>query len=157
MPTIREHFMTLPEPYRTQALANSRPISLEAPRRTLANALQSGFSWAASPQGHKYWQNIWENPAKALLANPERRERHSQQTPQTMDKYSTQPVAQVTLVFGTDVSEMSAATCIATIKANQSLIKDFVDTGIESPYIEKQIAGLTAANAELVKRLDSLA
>ena len=77
--------------------------------------------------------------------------------PKHMQKYSAVPVAQPTLVFGTDVTELNAQACIATIKSNNAQIKDLVETDIDSPYITKQVEGLNAANAALVARLDSLA
>jgi hypothetical protein len=79
------------------------------------------------------------------------------QTNTDMSKYADIPVATPTLVFGTDVSDLKPAACIATIKANNAQIKELTDTGIESPYITAQIAGLNAANAALVTQLDTFA
>lgn len=46
---------------RGQALENLNPH--EAAELTISSrwALVSGFTWAESPQGHQYWEDIWRN------------------------------------------------------------------------------------------------
>ena len=72
-------------------------------------------------------------------------------------KYSNQPVASPTLVFGTDVSTLNPDQTMAAIKGNNGQIKTLEETGISSPYITERINGLKAANEVLVKHLDSFA
>lgn len=105
------------------------------------------------PQQIQAWAKL------QLSANPECSEEASTQTPQqtpTMN-YSDKPVATPTLVFGTDVADMSAEQCISAIQGNNKSIKTYEETGISSPYIVEKINGLKAANEVLVKRLDSFA
>lgn len=80
-------------------------------------------------------------------------------TPTTdiMSDYSNTPVARPTLVFGEDVSSVSEARAIQLIKANNDQIKELGSIGVTSSRLEQRVAGLKAANAELVKRLDSFA
>jgi hypothetical protein len=78
-------------------------------------------------------------------------------TPTMNPKYSDQPVANVTLVFGTDVSTMSASDCLGAIKGNNSAAKALTDTGITGPYVEEQLNRYAAANEVLLKRLNSFA
>ena len=72
-------------------------------------------------------------------------------------KYSDQPVATITAVYGTDVSTMSANDCLNAIKGNNAAAKALTDTGITSAYIEEQVAKYKAANEVLIRQLDSFA
>lgn len=58
MKTIKEWLNELPEPYRSEALANVDPTYIDYKEETgsLAEALFHAFSWDASAQGHDYWQ-----------------------------------------------------------------------------------------------------
>lgn len=175
MKTIREHFEALPEPFRTQALSqiDDRRCSTE----TQASAIDLGLSWARTKEGEHYWLGLWmalkahpntgfedeKHPnfirAQALYkqvsAKSGQPEEASQQQTTTTVKYSDQPVANPTLVFGTDVSTMSADETIRAIKANNAQIKTFEETGISSAYITERVNGIKAANQVLVKHLDS--
>lgn len=59
MKKISDWFNELPEPQRTQALANVD----KAKRghfcvRQMSTALMEGFEWANTPQGYEYWNQI---------------------------------------------------------------------------------------------------
>jgi hypothetical protein len=59
--TIKEWLETLPEPYRTQALENTKDL---APNRlteytsSLPDALFCAFAWGKSPEGNEYWTEV---------------------------------------------------------------------------------------------------
>lgn len=58
MKTAREWFETFPEPYRSQALENSRwPDDLYD---DALDALALDFVWRHSPQKHKYWTDFYK-------------------------------------------------------------------------------------------------
>ena len=56
--SAKEWFKHLPEPYRTQAIENSR--RLDAEHESLADALLNQFWWKDTPegQGYNYWDSI---------------------------------------------------------------------------------------------------
>lgn len=56
--TIREWFQALPEPYASQAIANSFEGNLNATVESLLIALSCGFKYRRSPQGFDYWKNF---------------------------------------------------------------------------------------------------
>jgi hypothetical protein len=64
MKTIREWLEELPEPYRTQAIANAYREDNFADENTLAEtasrALDIAFIHLTSIEGLDYWTNIWE-------------------------------------------------------------------------------------------------
>lgn len=175
MKTIREHFEDLPEPFRTQALNQSS--RLDGVIQEPATALELGLAWGQSSEGYYYWSGIYHmlegaNPRryqypsfpsfneaqhlyKQVSAESGQPEEASQQQTTTTVQYSDQPVANPTLVFGTDVSTMSADETIRAIKANNAQIKTFEETGISSAYITERVNGIKAANEVLVKHLDS--
>jgi hypothetical protein len=181
MKTILEHLRALPEPFRSQAISQARQQNKERPCQ--ASAIDTGVHWASSKEGADYWRGLYrllnkrrpdpndeveQHPdfirAQALYkqvsaesGQPEEVQQHT--TPPTMDtsKYSNQPVANPTLVFGTDVSTLNPDQTMAAIKGNNSQIKTLEETGISSPYITERINGLKAANEVLVKHLDSFA
>lgn len=53
--TNKDWFNTLPEPIRSQALANS---SDEYEEKTLSGAISGSFVWAGTPEGSSYWGDI---------------------------------------------------------------------------------------------------
>ena len=60
MKPILQHLEELPEPYRTQAIENHENPAIQMPSQpkvadTLPSALEIGFNWSASEQGHTYW------------------------------------------------------------------------------------------------------
>jgi hypothetical protein len=61
MKTIKEWFKTLPEPYASQAIANSLPGNLEAKVSDLFIALSCGFKYRRSPQGFDYWKSFQDD------------------------------------------------------------------------------------------------
>ncbi len=60
MKPILEWYEELPEPIRSQAIANHDPSFYgdadEAPSRS--DAISEGFSWKQSPQGHNHWEAV---------------------------------------------------------------------------------------------------
>lgn len=58
MKTVREHLQDLPEPARSQALANMWWEDAENRYNTLQEALYQAFKWSKSPERYKYWHNI---------------------------------------------------------------------------------------------------
>lgn len=58
MKTVRQWFEELPEPYRTQALANTEEEMLDIDDDSVAGSLLGAFRWDSSLEGHEYWQDI---------------------------------------------------------------------------------------------------
>ena len=58
--TIREWFDELPEPQRSQAIENCDVEDLDLLVDSLLNACLGAFNWKKSPQGHGYWDSIYE-------------------------------------------------------------------------------------------------
>jgi hypothetical protein len=59
MKKISEWLNELPEPYRTQAIANQEWQDYEVNR--LSGAIANAFSWHDSPQGHEYWHELYDS------------------------------------------------------------------------------------------------
>ena len=60
MKKVKDWFEELPEPYRTQAIENSTKEELNCIEESLTNALSGSFFWFSSPQGQKYWGDLYE-------------------------------------------------------------------------------------------------
>lgn len=61
MKTFRELFEELDEPYRSQAIENAENNEIdidEAMTYNVRNALNAGFVWANTDQGHEYWSEL---------------------------------------------------------------------------------------------------
>jgi hypothetical protein len=58
MKTIKQWFETLPEPYSSQAVANSLPGNLLAVTDSLMMAFSCGFSFKGSKEGLAYWRSF---------------------------------------------------------------------------------------------------
>ena len=59
--TIREHLEDFPEPYKTQALKNTKKIILKD-KMSVQNrelALSMAFVWEDSPEGLEYWSDFY--------------------------------------------------------------------------------------------------
>ena len=56
--TIREHFESFPEPFRTQAIENTTEKVLKKKKQTKKEALYLAFVWTFSRQGHDYWDDF---------------------------------------------------------------------------------------------------
>ena len=59
--TIEDWLNTLDEPYRTQAIENTKELEgtgrLYETADNMLDALMMAFVWAESPEEHKYWAN----------------------------------------------------------------------------------------------------
>jgi len=55
MKSAKEHFETFPEPYRSQALANTDESRLKHLYNTPSSALCWSFMWINTEQGNSYW------------------------------------------------------------------------------------------------------
>jgi len=68
MKTYVEWFNELPEPYRTQALENARGGACAHSNRysesdtfvSMASAITSTMHWSNTPQGHEYWNELYD-------------------------------------------------------------------------------------------------
>jgi hypothetical protein len=58
-------------------------------------------------------------------------------------------------VYGRDITTLSKADLIASIKQANADIKDLQATGVESTFIDGQVTGLKNAVAQMVTRLDA--
>jgi hypothetical protein len=60
MHKIVELLHTLPEPYKSEALANYEPSFYEegCPIETANDAIGWAFDWSHSPQGEEYWMKL---------------------------------------------------------------------------------------------------
>lgn len=56
---ILEWYKDLPEPYRSQAIENYDPGFYRTQTDHLASAIQDGFEWRRSIQGHDYWSLVF--------------------------------------------------------------------------------------------------
>ena len=56
--TIKEWMELLPEPYRTEALANMWWEDKDNNYSTAAEALRQAFNWSRSAQGTVYWKDL---------------------------------------------------------------------------------------------------
>lgn len=66
--TLKEWFMTLREPYRSESISNTDDLTkVEA---SLIGALSGAFVWSDSPQGDEYWRDVFRNPEKYTLPIP---------------------------------------------------------------------------------------
>lgn len=59
--TIREHLEALPEPIKSQALANLESKSANDPALSTLDAIGGGFSWSNTPEGFSYWLDVCAN------------------------------------------------------------------------------------------------
>lgn len=60
MKTIRNHLVNLKPAHRDAALTNMRPEGMKAMAPTIASALARAFNFSESPQGHEFWEGIWD-------------------------------------------------------------------------------------------------
>lgn len=56
--TARQHFAALPEPYCSQAIANSNAWELDEEVASQVSALFESFDWRKSPEGWSYWNEF---------------------------------------------------------------------------------------------------
>ena len=56
--TIKEWLETLPEPYRSEAIANMPDTAKDHLECCLGDAIEGAFTWAESKQGYGYWLDI---------------------------------------------------------------------------------------------------
>ena len=69
MKTIKQWLEELPEPYRSQSLANMADIKCQAhgvidpeqKRSSLRGVLMSAFAWSQTPEMFEYWDNLYES------------------------------------------------------------------------------------------------
>lgn len=108
---------------------------------------QAGFKLGIEAKNHLNQLSAEAAPAAEALTQTPTHTMHP--------KYSDQPVAQITAVFGTDVSTMSASDCLNAIKSNNAAVKALTDTGITGPYVDEQVNNYKAANEVLLARLNS--
>lgn len=61
MKTIKDYLEQLQEPYRTQALNNTKEEDLNTIVTNTRKALYFAFTWQTSPEGYDYWNNLHES------------------------------------------------------------------------------------------------
>jgi hypothetical protein len=61
--TVKQWLEELPEEIRDQAISNTKPTLLEqdAIAESLREAISGAFIWDDSPQGHKYWEEVFNS------------------------------------------------------------------------------------------------
>jgi hypothetical protein len=157
--TIKEWLRTLKHPYQIKAINNcikQKGIKKLADQAyDIEEAIDAAMKWDETPEGCGYWERVYCSPNSHTISAEGNKPEALTPTPNTMSKYAEMPVATPTLVFGTDVTDMTPTGLIATISANNKQIESLHETGIESPYITQQMAGLKAANAALVAELNT--
>lgn len=52
-------FETLPEPQRAMAIRNTKPGKLKENVINLLSALDGGFMWVETTEGHQFWEEIY--------------------------------------------------------------------------------------------------
>ena len=65
--TIHEWLNELGEPHRTKAVNNCKSFDLKTERHSLAASLLGAFDWRKSPEGEKYWLNLYSTILDAGL------------------------------------------------------------------------------------------
>lgn len=60
MATIKDQLLTLDEPYRSQALANTTTYAKTRQAYTLSSAIEIAFIWGATKEGHSYWKILYD-------------------------------------------------------------------------------------------------
>ena len=65
--TIHEWLNELGEPHRTKAVNNCKAFDLKTERHSLASSLLGAFDWRKSPEGDKYWFNLYSTILDAGL------------------------------------------------------------------------------------------
>lgn len=58
--TIQEWFNELGEPYRTQAINNTKVINRVIKRNGLHQAILGAFNWTEAPEGYAYWMDLYD-------------------------------------------------------------------------------------------------
>lgn len=96
-------------------------------------------------------------PEDPHCADAEGEKRNNNNTNTTMhQKYATKPIARPTLVFGRDVSTLTAEDCLALIGDYSKEAKQLAEgPAAESAYVTNRVASLKAAVAALTARLDT--
>lgn len=69
MKTIQEWFEELEEPYRSQAIKNTKKHILTSEVRSLRGALSGAFVWKESPQKDGYWRDLYYKTNKKQNQN----------------------------------------------------------------------------------------
>lgn len=59
MKTIEQHLQDLPEPYRSEALANMWWEDKYCRCKLQSKALRMAFNWTLSNEGTSYWHQVW--------------------------------------------------------------------------------------------------
>jgi hypothetical protein len=61
MKTVKEYLQELPEPARSQALANMWWEDADSIYPNIKIALYQAFNWSKSPQGYQYWKKVHDS------------------------------------------------------------------------------------------------
>jgi hypothetical protein len=64
MKTIEEWFNDLEEPYKTQALENSKKTNLTCVCKSMRESISCAFLWDESREGREYWFNLFKKYSK---------------------------------------------------------------------------------------------
>ncbi len=68
MKTVVEYFNELPEPYRSQAIENSKSnFTQDVVVVNLEAAISGAFTWEHSPQGREYWADLVAKLPKGII------------------------------------------------------------------------------------------
>lgn len=59
MKTVKEWLEELPEPYRSQALKNTKEELLKIEEVSADQAVFGAFRWDKTPQGFQYWDSLF--------------------------------------------------------------------------------------------------
>ena len=65
--TIQEWFNELGEPYRTQAMKNTKKDNLMYDRNSLSQAILGAFYWLKTDEGYVYWMDLYDTILDAGL------------------------------------------------------------------------------------------
>ena len=60
MKTIKQLLQYLPEPARARAIANLTRHTEGLMHRTVSEAILYGFTWNNTPEGTKYWTDLYD-------------------------------------------------------------------------------------------------
>lgn len=61
MKTTEEWLNELPAEAASKALENTPKLLLNVPEESLKSAILGAFAWYKSPEGHNYWQEIYDS------------------------------------------------------------------------------------------------
>jgi len=80
MKTYKEWFEQLPEPYRSEAIANDDPSYSpygNGKANTLLESIEFSFNWLLSKEGTHYWEHVYARAKKGDFDKPTKQDHYN--------------------------------------------------------------------------------